>query len=139
MAIVVPKEMGKTLLLQYIIGQVEAGHPVLHLYSAINPAGSPTADTALSDLTECAIPGYDAVTLVAGDWTLSQGVSGATIASPRTTFSFTTSGHVDGYYVTDTAGQLLWLSRLENRNGDYQPFDPPDDGGFLVVQPELSL
>lgn len=131
MALVVPDSRGEILMLQYIVGLVDAGNPVLHLYG--NDV-SPTDSTVIGDLTECTSSGYAAITLVSSNWTTTQ-LSGVTTAvySERT-FSFNTAATTYGYYVTNTEGNLMWLERFSGA-----PFDIPDGGGSISITSKLTL
>lgn len=136
MPLVVPKKMGEILFLQYIVGLVEAGNPVLHLYENLSPDPTvdPTSSVTISDLAECNVAGYSAVTLVSANWSVSQ-VSGLTsIIYSEQTFSFKTNATIYGYFVTDTSGNLLWLEKFPSA-----PYLVPPDGGSISVLPTMSM
>jgi len=131
MALVVPASVGEILMLQYITGLVNAGNPVLHLFSNdLTPSNS----TTIGDLTQVSATGYAPVTLTSANWTTTQ-LSGITSAvfSERT-FSFSTSAVAYGYYVTTTTNSLLWLERFSGA-----PFSIPDGGGQINVAAKLTL
>lgn len=132
MTLVVPDQKGEILLLQYIVGMVNADNPVLHLYA--NDV-TPSDSTTISDLTEVAgSTGYTAVTLLSNQWTTTQ-VSGVTTAVySEQTFSFTTDATAYGYYVTNATNNLLWLERFTGA-----PFDIPDGGGTISITSKLTL
>jgi hypothetical protein len=136
MTLVVPNQLGEILMLQYIVGLAEAGNPVLHLYGNLNPnpANDPTDSTVVSDLTECTSAGYTPITLVSNQWTVQQTGGVTTAVYSEQTFNFTTAARVYGYFITDTAGHLLWLEKFPTA-----PYDVPIDGGSISVLPELSL
>ena len=70
MALVCPDQKGEILLLQYIVGMVNADNPVLHLYS--NDV-TPSDSTVIDDLTEVVdSTGYSAITLLSENWTTTQ-------------------------------------------------------------------
>ena len=132
MALVCPDQFGEILLLQYIVGMVEAGNPVLHLYSNDH---TPTDTTVRGLLTEVVTAtGYRAITLFSTNWTTTQ-VSGVTTAVySEQTFNFATGATVYGYYVTDAANNLLWLERFSGA-----PFQIPDGGGTISIAAKLTL
>jgi hypothetical protein len=119
-------------MLQYIVGMVSAGNPVIHLFANdITPSDS----TVLGDLTEVgASTGYTPITLVSSNWTTTQSVGVTTAIYSQETFVFTTDATSYGYYVTNTANQLLWLERYTNA-----PFEIPDGGGTISITAKLVL
>lgn len=132
MSIVVPDQKGEILLLQYIVGMVAAGHPVLHLFS--NDV-TPSDSTVIGDLTELAgATGYAAVTLTSANWTTTQSGGVTTAVYSEQTFTFTTNATSYGYYVTNTTGTLLWLERFSGA-----PFQIPDGGGTISITNKLTL
>ena len=107
MTLVVPLQKGEILLLQYIVGMVNADNPVLHLYA--NDV-VPTNTSIITDLTEVAgSTGYAAITLLSNQWTTTQSTGVTTAVYSEQTFNFTTAATTYGYYVTNAANQLLWL------------------------------
>lgn len=131
MALVVPDLRGEILLLQYIVGLVDAGNPVLHLYgNDVTPSDS----TVIGDLTQCTSAGYAAITLVSSNWTTTQTAGVTTAVYSEKTFSFTTDATAYGYYITDTSGNLLWLERFSG-----SPFLIPDGGGSVSITTKLTL
>lgn len=132
MTLVCPNS-GEIILLKYIVGLVDAGNPVLHLYgNDVTPADT----TVIGDLTECTSAGYAPVTLTSVNWTVVQdGLTGVTTAQyTQRSFAFSTAARTYGYYVTDTSNNLLWLERF-----DGAPYVMPDDGGSVAVVPALNL
>lgn len=132
MALVCPDVWGEILLLQYIVGMVNADNPVLHLYANdITPSDS----TVKADLTEVATStGYAAITLLSANWTTVQASGVTTAVYSEQTFTFTTDATAYGYYVTDQSNRLLWLERFSGA-----PFDIPDGGGTISVTTKLTL
>jgi hypothetical protein len=132
MTLVVPDQKGEILLLQYIVGMVNADNPVLHLYgNDITPSDS----TVLGDLTELSgSTGYVAVTLLSNQWTTTQTAGVTTAVYSERTFTFTTLATAYGYYVTDESNNLLWLERFSGA-----PFDIPDGGGTISITSKLTL
>jgi hypothetical protein len=132
MALVVPDQKGEILLLQYIVGMVNADNPVLHLYA--NDV-TPSDSTVIADLTEVAgSTGYNAITLLSQNWTTTQSGGVTTAVYSEQTFAFTTDATAYGYYVTNESNQLLWLERFSGA-----PFDIPDGGGTISITNKLTL
>lgn len=132
MALVVPDVMGEILLLQYIIGLVNADNPVLHLYA--NDV-TPSDSTVIGDLTQVAgSTGYTPITLLSQNWTTTQTGGVTTAVYSEQTFAFTTDATAYGYYVTNGSNQLLWLERFSGA-----PFDIPDGGGTISITTKLTL
>lgn len=132
MALVCPDVKGEILLLQYIVGMVNADNPVLHLYS--NDV-TPSDSTILGDLTEVAgSTGYTAITLLSANWTTTQAAGVTTAVYSAQTFAFSTDATAYGYYVTDESNNLLWLERFSGA-----PFDIPDGGGTISITAKLTL
>lgn len=132
MSLVVPDQMGEILLLQYIVGMVNADNPVLHLYA--NDV-TPSDSSVISDLTEVAgTTGYHPITLLSNNWTTTQ-VGGVTTAVySEQTFAFSTGATAYGYYVTNQSNHLLWLERFSGA-----PFQIPDGGGTISITSALVL
>ncbi len=131
MALVCP-DSSEVLLLQYIVGMVNAGNPVLHLYS--NDV-TPSDSTVIGDLTEVSgSVGYAPITLASANWTTVQASGVSTAVYTNQTFAFSTEATAYGYYVTDTANRLLWLERFPDA-----PYDLPDGGGVINIRTILGL
>ena len=132
MALVCPDVWGEILLLQYIVGMVNADNPVLHLYA--NDV-IPSDTTVSADLTEVPTStGYSAITLLSSNWTTVQASGVTTAVYSEQTFTFSTDATAYGYYVTNQSNQLLWLERFSGA-----PFDIPDGGGTISVTAKLTL
>jgi hypothetical protein len=137
MSLVVSQKMGEILFLQYIVGLVEAGNPVLHLYTSLtpDPTVDPSSSVTIGAITECSAGGYHAITLISANWTVGQDISGLTSAVySGQTFSFGTNATIYGYFVTDTSGNLLWLEKFPSA-----PFLVPPDGGTITIEPTISM
>lgn len=132
MALVCPNQKGEILLLQYIVGMVNADNPVLHLYANdVTPSNS----TVKADLTEVGgSTGYAPITLLSAQWTTVQNAGITTAVYSERTFTFTTDATSYGYYVTDQSNNLLWLERFSGA-----PFDLPDGGGTISITAKLTL
>jgi len=125
-------QKGEYLLLQYIVGMVDADNPVLHMFS--NDV-TPTDSTVVGDLTEVAgATGYAAITLTSANWTTTQSAGVTTAIYSEQTFTFGTDATAYGYYVTDESGNLLWLERFSGA-----PFQIPDGGGTISITAKLTL
>lgn len=132
MALVCPDVWGEILLLQYIVGMVNADNPVLHLYANdIIPSDS-TIQTELTEVPNST--GYRPITLLSANWTTVQSAGVTTAVYSEQTFTFTTDATAYGYYVTDQSNKLLWLERFSGA-----PFDIPDGGGTISVTAKLTL
>jgi hypothetical protein len=133
MALTVPDVKGEILMLQYIVGMVSPGNPVLHLFS--NEPSPPISDsTILANLTECTSAGYAAITLTSALWTTTQLAGVTTAVYSEVTFNFGTNAVAMGYYVTTVSGDLLWLERFSGA-----PFDIPNGGGTIGITSKLTL
>ena len=133
MALVAPDLFGEILMLQYIVGLVAAGSPVLHLYA--NDV-TPSDSTVIGDLTEVgAATGYGEITLTSSGWTTTQSAGVTTAIFSQQTFTFTTDATSFGYFVTASpGGELIWLERFTNA-----PFEIPDGGGTISITTKLVL
>jgi hypothetical protein len=134
MAISVP-DIAEALLLQYIVGLVAPGSPVIHLYEADL---TPSETTTIGDFSQTAKAGYTAITLTSTYWTVSTLVGspgGVTTAMySQQTFSFTTGADIYGYYITDSSAALLWCERFTGA-----PFRLPSGGGTIAISPRVTL
>mgnify|MGYP000926004406 CR=1 FL=1 len=131
MSLIVPASVGEILMLQYIVGLVNAGNPVIHLFgNNLTPSNS----TTIEELTEVTSSGYAPITLVSSNWTTTQLAGVTTAVHSERTFSFGTAAVAYGYYVTTTGNQLLWLERFSGA-----PFSIPDGGGSISVTSKLTL
>jgi hypothetical protein len=108
--------------------------PVLHLF--VQP-WNVTADTTVSQLTECTAPGYSPVVLTPSLWvgSTSQGV--ALYQYPTVPFIFTGPGSptqtIYGHWIEDSVtGDLLWgLTWLA-------PYPIPSIGSTIYLSPTWS-
>lgn len=132
MSLVATNIKGEILLLQYIVGMVSAGNPVLQLYP--NDV-TPSHTTVIADLgTMPGGVGYTPITLTSSQWTTTQ-VSGVTTAIySEVTFTFNTGATAFGYFVTNITGDLLWVERFTGA-----PFDIPTGGGTISITTKLTL
>jgi hypothetical protein len=131
MALVIPNA-SEVKLLNNLLNISAPTNTILHLYS--NNL-TPSSTTVIGDVTETASGGYAAITLTSSSWTVATSGGGITTASyPERTFNITTSATIYGYYITNLAGDLLWLERFTAA-----PFQLPGSGGQVLITSQLSL
>jgi hypothetical protein len=131
MALVIP-DISEVVLLNNMLNIATPTNTVLHLYS--NNL-TPSSTTVIGDVTEVASGGYASVTLTSSSWTVATSVGGITTATySEQTFNITTSSTIYGYYITNVAGDLLWLERFTAA-----PFQLPGSGGQILVTSTISL
>lgn len=132
MPLVVPNE-GERRLLSYIVNKAAPTNLVLHLYTnSIDLSGE---NWAAGNLNEANGAGYAAVTLAGSTWTIST-TAGVTAAVYDSTvaFTFSVAQNVQGYYVTDTSGNILWAEEFPGA-----PFSLPSTGGEITIRPQVQL
>lgn len=98
---------GDAYVLGCLVNSVTPSNLVVHLYSNNY---TPVKASALGNFTESAITGYSAISLTGANFTITApDDSNDATATYNTsiTFTFTASGSVYGYYVTNTAGTTL--------------------------------
>jgi hypothetical protein len=131
MALVIPNA-SEVKLLNNLLNISAPTNTILHLYS--NNL-TPSSTTVIGDVTETASGGYAAITLTSSSWTVATSGGGITTASyAEQTFNITTSATIYGYYITNLAGDLLWLERFTAA-----PFQLPGSGGQVLITSQLSL
>jgi hypothetical protein len=131
MALVIPNA-SEVKLLNNLLNISAPTNTILHLYS--NNL-TPSSTTVIGDVTETASGGYAAITLTSSSWTVATSGGGITTASyAERTFNITTSATIYGYYITNLAGDLLWLERFTAA-----PFQLPGSGGQVLITSQLSL
>jgi hypothetical protein len=131
MALVIPN-VSEVTLLNNMLNVATPTNTILHLYS--NNL-TPSSTTVVGDVTEVTSGGYAAITLTSLSWTVATSGGGITTASyAEQTFNITTSATVYGYYITNVAGDLLWLERFTAA-----PFQLPGSGGQVLITSQVSL
>ncbi len=131
MALVIPNA-SEVKLLNNLLNITPPTNTDLHLYS--NNL-TPSSTTVIGDVTEVASGGYAAITLTSSSWTVATSGGGVTTASyAEQTFNITTSSTIYGYYVTNLAGDLLWVERFTAA-----PFQLPGSGGQVLITTQVSL
>lgn len=131
MALVIPNA-SEVKLLNNLLNISAPTNTILHLYS--NNL-TPSSTTVIGDVTETASGSYAAITLTSSSWTVATSGGGITTASyAERTFNITTSATIYGYYITNLAGDLLWLERFTAA-----PFQLPGSGGQVLITSQLSL
>ena len=131
MALVIPN-VSEVTLLNNMLNVATPTNTILHLYS--NNL-TPSSTTVVGDVTEVTSGGYAAITLTSSSWSVATSGGGVTTASyAEQTFNITTSATVYGYYITNVAGDLLWLERFTAA-----PFQLPGSGGQVLITSQVSL
>lgn len=132
MPLVVPDE-GERRLLGYIVNKSAPTDLVLRLYT--NSIDLSTETWNAASLTEATGAGYSSATLTGSNWTVST-TAGVTAAVYNTTvtFTFSVGQNVQGYYVTDTSGNILWAEEFPGA-----PFSLPSTGGDITIRPQVQL
>jgi hypothetical protein len=96
----------------------------------------PTRDTVAADFEEPgADTGYQPIHFLKAMWRLE--VAGPAIRAIASPFRFTfTSGtaHIQGVYVLDADGDLMWSERFTDPQGQYVPFDVLRAGDALEIK-----
>jgi hypothetical protein len=106
---------------------------VLHLFTNnITPSESTTL--LGTPITECTTPGYVPITLVPAGWTTTQNLGITAGVYSQQTFNLNTGVDVYGYYMTNTANQLLWVERFSGA-----PFTLPAGGGQIQITSKVTL
>ena len=131
MALVIPN-VSEVTLLNNMLNVATPTNTILHLYS--NNL-TPSSTTVVGDVTEVTSGGYAAITLTSSSWSVATSGGGVTTASyAEQTFNITTSATIYGYYITNVAGDLLWLERFTAA-----PFQLPGSGGQVLITSQVSL
>ena len=125
--------VGRVLLLKYMLNYTAAGNVQLRLYT--NNI-SPAADDQMASYVESSATGYAAITLSGTNWTVAT-TSGTTVANyAQQTFSYTTSEYVYGYFGTNGGGtQVLWAERFSGS----VPFNIPGGGGTVSITARVTM
>ena len=131
MALVIPNA-SEVKLLNNLLNITPPTNTVLHLYSNNLTPGS---NTVIGDVTQVTAGGYAQITLTSSSWTVATSGGGVTTASyPEQTFNITTSATIYGYYITNVAGDLLWIERFTAA-----PFQLAGSGGQVLITSQISL
>ena len=134
MSLVVPNDSEVTML-RRMLNVNQTNTVLLRLYD--NDL-TPDPTTGLANITETTHTGYTAATLVNNAWVVATDAGGSATASyAEQTFTFSgaaTGVDVFGYYVTDSAGVLLWVERFSS-----SPYAIPSAGGQIAITATISL
>lgn len=123
---------GDKLFLEYMLGNAAPGAFVVRLFQNNY---TPTYDDVPSDYTEATLAGYAAVTLSAGTWVYTAADPYSHADYPQITWTFTGSGSLYGYYITDTANTTVFIAEVFGGG----PFTYPSAGGLLLLSPRIGL
>lgn len=132
MPLVVPGVGGRRML-ELIVNKSTPSQLTIRLYS--NSIDFSDEGLLASDFEEPEDGYYNPVDLPASGWSVStvEGVSAATYDS-SVEFSFESSAEPRGYYMTDSAGVVMWAEEFAGR-----PVSIPAAGGKVMVRPRLQL
>ena len=132
MSLVVPNA-GELKLLEYMVNKTSTADLILHLYSNNQ---SLVEGTVIGNLTEVTGDDYADQTLTGNDWTAAMvATDTATATHSEKTFTMTAAKTVYGYYVTNTAKDvLLWAERFSGA-----PFELPSGGGTIAITAKVTL
>lgn len=132
MPLVVP-DAGEVRLLKYIVNQATPTNLILHLYS--NSLDLTAEDFNESSFTEITDASYSSVVLEGADWSVApnSGISSA-VYNNAVTFNFSSGADVQGYYVTNIDGEIMWAEEFPGA-----PFTLPSTGGEITVRPQIQL
>lgn len=132
MPLVVP-DVGERRMLEYIVNRAAPTDLTLRLY--VNDVDLLGESVVAADFTEASTVGYVPVLLPGSNWgvSTSDGVSVALYAT-GVSFNFAAAADVYGYYVTDSAGRVMWAEEFPSA-----PFGLPAGGGQIVVRPQIQL
>lgn len=126
---------GEIILLRYIVNMSGArdtsDQPLLRLYNNNVDPGETSTETTF---TEPTIGGYHLITLTGAGWTITQLAGVTTAVYSEETFTFTTGVSIYGYYVTNSAGNIMWAEKFTGA-----PFELPASGGNISITAKLTL
>jgi len=134
---------GAELLLESFFNKVVAGtyvpvagdKLVLKLYVDDETPSTDGSDTVAKYTEAGAGHGYAAIDLAAGSWTVSTVATIAQAAFAKQTFTWTSNPTetVYGYFVVNSAGDLVWAERAA------ATFTPTANGDYFEVTPVFKL
>jgi hypothetical protein len=132
MPLVVP-EGGERKILELIINKSSPSQLTIRLYSS--PVDFSGGGLGIADFQEPEDASYSPIDLLSSSWSVATvgGVSAATYAS-SVEFSFEGASDLYGYYVTDSAGVVMWAEAFST-----SPLSIPAAGGKVRVRPRLQL
>jgi len=124
--------VAKTLALSYLVSKETTVRTLtLRLFSN-NATVSDT--TSAADLTEVTSGnGYSAIALTGSSWTAN--ATGTNLSYPSQTWTFTgPKGNIYGYYVTNSAGTVLWAEVFPSG-----PYNVQNNGDLITVDITLTM
>jgi hypothetical protein len=134
MTLIIPSISDETIL-KFIFGKISASETqTLRLFANNH---NPSKNTTLSNLSEANQSGYNSINLNASNWVVVTTGGVTTALYPESTFTFTGSAQVYGYYVTTNVGgnnYLLWVEKFTNA-----PFTLPSNGGSISVNLNIGV
>ena len=134
MTLIIPSISDETIL-KFIFGKISASETqTLRLFANNH---NPSKNTTLSNLSESNNLGYNPINLNASDWVIVTTGGVTTALYPESTFTFTGSAQVYGYYVTTNVGgnnYLLWVEKFTNA-----PFTLSSNGGSISVNLNIGV
>ena len=134
MTLIIPSISDETIL-KFIFGKISA--PETQTLRLFTNNHNPSKNTIISNLSEATQPGYTSRNLNASEWVVVTTGGVTTALYPESTFTFTGSAQVYGYYVTaNISGNnyLLWVEKFTNA-----PFILPSSGGSISVNLNIGV
>ena len=134
MTLIIPSISDETIL-KFIFGKISA--PETQTLRLFTNNHNPSKNTIISNLSEATQPGYTSRNLNASEWVVVTTGGVTTALYPESTFTFTVSAQVYGYYVTaNISGNnyLLWVEKFTNA-----PFILPSSGGSISVNLNIGV
>jgi hypothetical protein len=133
MAIVLP-DQGESMILEMAVGKTAVQNLILRLYTSnTTPAETDTEST----YTETTFTGYSAITLTAGNWSVT-GTAPSSAGYAQQTFTSSAGSqnvNVYGYYFTQvTSGKLIWVERFTDG-----PYNIANNGDTIRVTPNFTM
>lgn len=103
----------------------------LRLFSNNITVSETTTATELTEVTSG--NGYTSISLSGSSWVES--VTGSNLSYPTQTWTFTgPKGNIYGYYVSDSAGKVLWAEKFPSG-----PYNVQNDGDVINVNITLQM
>lgn len=98
---------------------------------------TPVDTSTLANFTQATAPGYAAISLINGSWTITPANDPSDAVYAEQTFTFTGAGNtIYGYYIEDndgTSGVLIWAELFA------ASFTPANNGDQIKVTPKFQM